>query len=95
MEAVHAELQALTMFSVLPTRCTQISCLAEPFTWKRKMTADEIIAIADASNCKPNTSGMTFAKMLAEHCAHVADEAERARASAARAIRKAFALAES
>jgi len=83
------------MFSLLPTRSTQNELPGRAIYLEEEMTADEIIAVSDAMNCKPNTSAATFAKMSAEHCAHLGEEAERARASAARALCRAFVLAES
>jgi hypothetical protein len=55
------------------------------------MDAGKIIAIAEELDCGPRESAVTFARMVAEHCAQLADEAEHSGIGAA-AIRKAFLL---
>ena len=59
------------------------------------MTAEEIVAVANALTCESNTGALAFARMPAEQCAQLADEAERAGVSAGTAIRGAFRLSQS
>jgi len=58
------------------------------------MTSDEIKAIADELDCRPQTSAITFARIVAERCAHLASEAQAHGEDAARAIHHAFRLDE-
>jgi hypothetical protein len=56
------------------------------------MTAQEIIGIANQFDCKPHDSAVAFARMLAEHCAQLAHEAQSQDGDGATAIRSAFRL---
>ena len=38
------------------------------------MTADEIIRIAEELDCGPSRTAVAFARMIAEHCAQLAEE---------------------
>jgi hypothetical protein len=63
-----------------------------PLKRETSMSPTEVIAIADELDCKPHASALQFARMLAEHCAQLAGEAQGRGLDAAEAIRTAFHL---
>ena len=60
------------------------------------MTAEEIVAVAMELDCGPSDSAVSFARMIAEHCAQLAEEVGDATTGAgiAAIIRGAFLLSD-
>jgi hypothetical protein len=58
------------------------------------MTSEEIVAVAQELNCGPSETAVSFARMIAEHCAQLAEEMDGPASGMAIAgvIRKSFML---
>jgi hypothetical protein len=66
-------------------------------TWEgRAMTADEIVAIASRLDCGPPEIAVRFARMVAEHCAQLAEDTQAVSSGAqiGAIIRTAFRVSE-